>query len=544
MLAPLHNPISIHALLAESDPPLADGAEPHAAISIHALLAESDQYWATRARAAQLFLSTLSLRRATPSLYGLYDTYAFLSTLSLRRATSGDVIIDNGRYISIHALLAESDNRAMKLTLSSKEFLSTLSLRRATMVAPPYNLMIHHFYPRSPCGERLMFVNLRVVDGSISIHALLAESDQRVLVPSVLPKSFLSTLSLRRATKARPKLPKQIGISIHALLAESDCGPQKTKMPSGSFLSTLSLRRATFVMPFFPVFRSYFYPRSPCGERPTQGRADAARMGFLSTLSLRRATARAPPYLDTLVNFYPRSPCGERLDWWRETSEANVFLSTLSLRRATSRWALSSHLWTYFYPRSPCGERLQSIVNSLKLCTFLSTLSLRRATSLQNLCNHVQRISIHALLAESDGACRGAPQSRRHFYPRSPCGERLRMRMLHKTKHSIFLSTLSLRRATAIGRWGTGARDISIHALLAESDCPSGGCHPHVAYFYPRSPCGERRRAHVAAVARCHFYPRSPCGERPAPVRQGLKDRYFYPRSPCGERHQDTIIRA
>ena len=34
-----------------------------------------------------------------------------------------------------------------------------------------------HFYPRSPCGERL-----RVVDGSkssieISIHALLAESD-------------------------------------------------------------------------------------------------------------------------------------------------------------------------------------------------------------------------------------------------------------------------------------------------------------------------------------------------------------------------------
>ena len=56
--------ISIHALLAESDP-LADGAEPHATISIHALLAESDQYWATRARAAQLFLSTLSLRRAT-----------------------------------------------------------------------------------------------------------------------------------------------------------------------------------------------------------------------------------------------------------------------------------------------------------------------------------------------------------------------------------------------------------------------------------------------------------------------------------------------
>ena len=34
-----------------------------------------------------------------------------------------------------------------------------------------------------------------------------------------------------------------------------------------------------------------------------------------------------------------------------------------------------------------------------------------------------------------------------------------------------FLSTLSLWRATgAIGRRGTGGRDISIHALLAESD--------------------------------------------------------------------------
>ena len=45
-----------------------------------------------------------------------------------------------------------------------------------------------------------MFVNLRVVDGSISIHALLAESDPgkvKVVEPGLV---FLSTLSLRRAT--------------------------------------------------------------------------------------------------------------------------------------------------------------------------------------------------------------------------------------------------------------------------------------------------------------------------------------------------------
>ena len=33
-------------------------------------------------------------------------------------------------------------------------------------------------------------------------------------------------------------------------------------------------------------------------------------------------------------------------------------------------------------------------------------------------------ISIHALLAESDGSWRGLPCSPGHFYPRSPCGER------------------------------------------------------------------------------------------------------------------------
>ena len=55
-----------------------------------------------------------------------------------------------------------------------------------------------------------------------------------------------------------------------------------------------------------------------------------------------------------------------------------------------------------------------------------------------------------------------------------------------------FLSTLSLRRATAIGRRGRAARDISIHALLAESDLLLFLPCTIRMYFYPRSPCGER----------------------------------------------------
>ena len=125
----------------------------------------------------------------------------------------------------------------------------------------------------------------------------------------------------------------------------------------------------------------------------------------------------------------------------------------------------------HFNPRSPCGERRRDL-----LCL-----------------GHVHRISIHALLAESDLWDRFHVFLYRNFNPRSPCGERpgfsipdvqrsrisihallaesdhkLRRKM-HRTQR--FQSTLSLRRATL--------------CLASAAWVP--------AYFNPRSPCGERR---------------------------------------------------
>ena len=80
-----------------------------------------------------------------------------------------------------------------------------------------------------------------------------------------------------------------------------------------------------------------------------------------------------------------------------------------------------------------------------------------------------RKISIHALLAESDFSAAIVTQHPRDFYPRSPCGERLSLYPICP-KTFKFLSTLSLRRATYLlwnSRTYTG---ISIHALLAESD--------------------------------------------------------------------------
>ena len=84
-------------------------------------------------------------------------------------------------------------------------------------------------------------------------------------------------------------------------------------------------------------------------------------------------------------------------------SPNSQFLSTLSLRRATCYSLRHSTQGWYFYPRSPCGERRVHFDNFNLHCV----------------------ISIHALLAESDVSF-----------------------MLYDTSSLIFLSTLSLRRAT------------------------------------------------------------------------------------------------
>ena len=239
------------------------------------------------------------------------------------------------------------------------------------------------------------------------------------------------------------------------------------------FPSTLSLRRATALK-----------------------RICVRYLKFLSTLSLRRATPKWFRARRCPANFYPRSPCGERLE--REgldttterisihallaesdstqtvtTSGFSLFLSTLSLRRATPKSRISISVMT----------------------TFLSTLSLRRATHFLICQVSEPSISIHALLAESDAnllagscVCLGisihALLAESDYFASLAQSSRLR----------IFLSTLSLRRATTRIDQQVLNFGISIHALLAESDQLLVPLFRDVSHFYPRSPCGERRR--------------------------------------------------
>ena len=123
-----------------------------------------------------------------------------------------------------------------------------------------------------------------------------------------------------------------------------------------------------------------------------------------------------------------------------------------------------------FYPRSPCGERPVH-------CVALSALA---------------SISIHALLAESDGALEGASEITLHFYPRSPCGERHHVCQSPRVGWIYFYPRSPCGERPGLILFFLCCIIISIHALLAESDANPRRNQHQRKHFYPRSPCGER----------------------------------------------------
>ena len=104
--------------------------------------------------------------------------------------------------------------------------------------------------------------------------------------------------------------------------------------------------------------RSYFNPRSPCGERPVRFLPSSRIFEFQSTLPMRGATfarlfftpkqtisIHAPHAGSDLksvfsapkfTNFNPRSPCGERRLLFLALASMTIFQSTLPMRGATA----------------------------------------------------------------------------------------------------------------------------------------------------------------------------------------------------------------
>ena len=126
-----------------------------------------------------LFLSTLSLRRATPET-GAGSPNADISIHALLAESDMGVFeSEHDMCISIHALLAESDQTNGSTTIPNFNFYprSPCGERQITDIL---KRVVSNFYPRSPCGERRLDVTIIGRTWDISIHALLAESDKQI----------------------------------------------------------------------------------------------------------------------------------------------------------------------------------------------------------------------------------------------------------------------------------------------------------------------------------------------------------------------------
>ena len=175
---------------------------------------------------------------------------------------------------------------------------------------------------------------------------------------------------------------------------------------------------------------------------------------------------------------------------------------------------------------------------------FQSTLPARGATLLPPYNARRRGISIHAPRTGSDVQNHSFPRRADHFNPRSPHGERRRVRRYDCGITTKFQSTLPARGATK--RFSPRTRQ-----------------HSH---FNPRSPHGERRYVSIQNPVLQDFNPRSPHGERlcagaassspgsfqstlPArgatasPADYGAGSGDFNPRSPHGERRPSRVPR-
>ena len=211
-----------------------------------------------------------------------------------------------------------------------------------------------------------------------------------------------------------------------------------------------------------------FNPRSPCGERPNDG-----KIGTLAN------------------NFNPRSPCGERrFNASFMIFTARLFQSTLPVRGATRRPRLTYTL----NPRSPCGER--HAARDGPICRPADFNPRSPCGERQVLVRpHTVRVQFQSTLP-----VRGATQRRqdRHAGEQFQSTLPVRGATFQRVFHDFHGAVISIHAPRA----GSDAQttidiythlNISIHAPRAGSDDGYNAGDGSGSDFNPRSPCGERQ---------------------------------------------------
>ena len=348
---------------------------------------------------AFLFQSTLPARGATLELLKTAVYQSFQSTLPARGATRGREANTKAMLISIHAPRTGSD-----------------------LTPRNWNAHQKNFNPRSPHGERRLFVGFAAEDSFISIHAPRTGSDAAVFPAPASPSRFQSTLPARGAT-----------------LLEGNPGKQKL------FQSTLPARGATLA-------------------------ADVE--GFANLISIHAPRTGSDVFADAhgriTAHFNPRSPHGERHGVLGYSPIAFEFQSTLPARGATAASTVSTSVTRTFQSTLPARGAtggIQHFVTAIAISIHAPRTGSdpSRQWSLAR-----PDISIHAPRTGSDGRAGAYGADAADFNPRSPHGER---RLLSYTHRKVtFQSTLPARGATRCTFPESRSPGISTHAPRTGSD--------------------------------------------------------------------------
>ena len=190
-----------------------------------------------------------------------------------------------------------------------------------------------------------------------------------------------------------------------------------------------------------------FNPRSPRGERLEIQIVPAFVEIFQSTLPARGATLAAMGKQSQNLHFNPRSPRGERLRVANPFHSCGTFQSTLPARGATAltdnaaiitaisihapregsdaiEHCLSTRIYIFQSTLPARGATVRFFIILIVQHVFQSTLPARGATFRFPKIVRAVQISIHAPREGSDVPRRVSPDTRLHFNPRSPRGER------------------------------------------------------------------------------------------------------------------------
>ena len=313
---------------------------------------------ATSGRPREPFQSTLPARGATGCSPGQMPGLIFQSTLPARGATLE--LLKTAVYQSFQSTLPargatrgrEANTKAMLISIHAPRTGSDLTPRN-------WNAHQKNFNPRSPHGERRLFVGFAAEDSFISIHAPRTGSDCG-------GSGFLARVEL---------------ISIHAPRTGSDAvgrEPRKTETISihaprtGSDVFADAHGRIT----------AHFNPRSPHGERHGVLGYSPIAFEFQSTLPARGATGGIQHFVPAIaISIHaPRTGSDPSRQWSLARPDISIHAPrTGSDGRAGAYGADAAD----FNPRSPHGER-------------------RRAQEAVP----VAAISIHAPRTGSDDFCR------------------------------------------------------------------------------------------------------------------------------------------